>query len=218
MVFMNKYFSKSKLKSRGWTEALIRKYLPTPDRTMKNPMFGNSCAPICLYEVSRVESIELSDDFKASLALAASRVKASVKATVTKEKNLLRWVQNLVIDIPEMTRSDIINHAISHFNSRKKIQKEHYDDYCSRHYEEIHEYGYDDEPDFSLASTNSEPSFLARISVNYLRHQCFKYEDLLHQMSGKTGTSQAHDLLKKRINEAIHKKYPWTVTHRVTEV
>lgn len=211
---MNKYLNKSKLKARGWTDALIKKFLPTSDATMKNPVYSRKGSPMCLYLASRVETIEKTDDFKASFVLSAARKKASIKATETKRKNVLCWVEELEIDVPDMAKSELIERAIDHFNQRKKMQKENFEEYYYRHYEEFNEYGYCEEPDFSLATVDSDPAFLARISVNYLRHQCTKYDNQLIKLYGKVGNGDAHDLLKKRVNEAIYKKYPWTAISR----
>jgi hypothetical protein len=42
------------LKARGWTGTLIRRFLPTPDRTKVNPHY-RSGPPMRLYDLARVE-------------------------------------------------------------------------------------------------------------------------------------------------------------------
>jgi hypothetical protein len=56
------YFRSSELKQRGWTEGLIRKFLPKPDETKTNPII-RSAAPMKLYKIKRVEKIEKSEKF-----------------------------------------------------------------------------------------------------------------------------------------------------------
>ena len=43
-----KYYRSSELKQRGWTEGLIRKFLPKPDETKTNPIV-KSAAPMKLF-------------------------------------------------------------------------------------------------------------------------------------------------------------------------
>lgn len=57
-----KYYRSSELKQRGWTEGLIRKFLPKPDETKTNPII-RSAAPMKLYKIKRVERIEKSEKF-----------------------------------------------------------------------------------------------------------------------------------------------------------
>ena len=53
------YFRSSELKQRGWTDGLIKKFLPKPDETKTNPIV-KSAAPMKLYKIKRVERIEKS--------------------------------------------------------------------------------------------------------------------------------------------------------------
>ena len=57
------YICKSDLKSkRGWTDMMIKKFLPTCDLEKKNPHYRHA-APILLYSMEKVEQIENSIDF-----------------------------------------------------------------------------------------------------------------------------------------------------------
>ncbi len=47
----------SELKRRGWTDSLIRKYLPEPDGIEANPHHPGG-APMRIYRIQRVEAIE----------------------------------------------------------------------------------------------------------------------------------------------------------------
>ena len=62
---------------------------------------------------------------------------------------------------------------------------------------------------FQKAQTSSEPAFLKRICVNFLRHMCTEYEYTLHAMIGKVGKYDAYHRLRTRIFEAIKRTYPW---------
>ena len=47
-----KYYRSSELKQRGWTDGLIKKFLPKPDETKTNPVI-KSAAPMKLYKIKR---------------------------------------------------------------------------------------------------------------------------------------------------------------------
>jgi hypothetical protein len=50
-------FTMRQLKQRGWTAALIKKFLDPPDATRPNPHY-KSAAPMRLYMATRVEAVE----------------------------------------------------------------------------------------------------------------------------------------------------------------
>lgn len=55
----NIYYRNSELKQRGWTDGLIKKFLPKPDETKTNPIV-KSAAPMKLYKIKRVKEASLS--------------------------------------------------------------------------------------------------------------------------------------------------------------
>lgn len=205
------YNTKTELKERGWTDAMIKKFLPEPDKTRPNPMFKKG-APVCLYLLERVESIMGTEEFKDYDCKSKARKKSAKQGVETKKRKVIDWINGLLIEIPDFDKEVLIEKACEHFNNNKKNQKSLYDEWASHHYEEAYENEiYDLAPDFSMASPKSDEDFIARISTNYIRHECTTYEKQLDKMFGKTGKDIGHDLLKSRINEAIHRKYPWTV-------
>ena len=79
-------------RTRGWTNALIRAFLPTPDDTTVNPVY-KSKARVKLYAVDRVEQIELTEDFRRELAKvprARKQPKSRLPPSVPKGKDLYR--------------------------------------------------------------------------------------------------------------------------------
>lgn len=205
-----KYYTKSELKANGWTDAMIKRFLPEPDRTYPNPRYKNA-APVRLYQEERIEKVKETEDFRTFELKSAAKKESAKKAVETKRRKVVEWVNSLTIEIPEFEKEDLIVKACEHFNQNKIYQKECYDEWASRHYEEACENEVNGlSPDFSLATPSSDESFIARITTNYLRHQCTKYEKELDVMFGVTGKDLGHDILKARINNAIHAKYPWT--------
>lgn len=61
---------------------------------------------------------------------------------------------------------------------------------------------------FHFATVNSEPSFLDRVVVNYLRHKQTNYDNGLKIIARKTGKEQAYALLKNKVLTEISRAYP----------
>lgn len=56
----DRYFRKSQLKERGWTETGIKKFLKHPDSYEPNPIHPNG-APMGFFLMSKVTKLERSD-------------------------------------------------------------------------------------------------------------------------------------------------------------
>lgn len=69
----------STVKSRGWTEAMVREVLGEPDATAPNPHYRSAGAPMRLYYLDRVIAAESTDEFAAAKAKADRRRKSSRK-------------------------------------------------------------------------------------------------------------------------------------------
>jgi hypothetical protein len=177
--------STTDLKARKWTETLIRQFLPEPDKTVENPHYLSG-PPIRLYNLDRVEAIEKQVDFQDAIARAARRSEAASKAATTREERTMGMVADLAIEVPPFQREELIRLACDSYNSWT----------CDR------------EGDL-LAAPDADPDFLARICVNFLRHEMTPYDNGLEQLHGRTGRSDAHYRLKRRILDAIAEEYPW---------
>lgn len=58
------------------------------------------------------------------------------------------------------------------------------------------------------ATPESDPAFLSRISVNYLRHELCAYEDELAAVFGITGVWDATAHIRRKVYAAISAAYP----------
>jgi hypothetical protein len=56
------HISKEGLKERGWTASLIERFLPVPDKREAHPKNAR-WHKMCLYKLTRVRSIEMSEEF-----------------------------------------------------------------------------------------------------------------------------------------------------------
>lgn len=186
----NKYITKAGLRGkRGWTDKLIKDFLKEPDSWADNPYY-KSMPPMGLYLLTRVYEIENSGVFKMAQESARLRKQTAARAVNTKRMNIMNYVENIKIELPEIEYETLIQHACNSYNN------------FSRHL------AYEREIERELATPDSDTEFLNRICLNYLRHQCTKYEDQLARIYGKVGTEQAHEVLKLKVNEYILEKYP----------
>jgi hypothetical protein len=179
-------------KDRGWTGALIARFLGAHDDERPNPHY-RSGAPMRLYAWDRVVAAEATDEFKAAAdevgRRRSSRKLAAKKALKTKKRRLIAELRSKEITVPSFPKEELIGLACEHYNER---QKRH------RLYE-------DREP----ASANSNPEFLQRLCVNYLRHALTDYDNRLDGVAGKIGVDAARDLIKTGVLGAIASAYPW---------
>ena len=187
------YFFRPELKSRGWTNGMIDKFMPEHDAERYNPYFKRA-GKMKLYEKSRVMEIEAREDFKEALSIGRKRREIYLGVAVRKRREMIEWVMNLNISIPSIEKNKLIERACRQYNEWNLSNS-----------------GYGSKYEFEEATPMSNDKFLARICTNYLRHKCTSYERHLNKMFGKVGVREGHDVLQARINDAIHEMYPWTV-------
>jgi len=180
---MTKYIYHSTLINRGWTKKSIDLFLPTPDKTVPNPNYKKTTSK--LYDLSKVESIEKSNEFKLFQEKNAKKVLGSQKAVETKRVALIKYIKDLVIEVPQFDKETITQKACDHYNSG-------YNRYVNQ-----------------PATPDSDTGFLNRITLNFLRHTMTDYEKQLNTIWGKVGNSEAYQLLKEKVNNAIKEKYNW---------
>lgn len=187
----SEHISMSGLKGkRGWTDTLIKHFLPTPDKTAINQHYRTG-PPMKLYLLSNVNTIEQSDEFKAMMANAPVKKSSAKKAVHTKQNKIMKYVNAITVEVPIMSKGELIRNACNSYNNRKANYSYNGDDF------DYHE----------PANKDSDWTFLNRICINYLRHRCTKYEEELEKIFGKVGVNQAYTSLKAKVNNAILKAY-----------
>jgi len=182
------YYSKTEL-ARRWSMSLVNKYYPQCDEKRVNPFYRHSY-PMQLYDVNKVAHIESLGAFKADLKITNKRKLAASDRAKRKHDELIMYANGMQINIPSYEKDKLVKLACDHYNWWNDWKE--------------WEYG-----DFRRATPSSEESFLKRICINYLRHQCTCYDDELGKFYRKIGVQDAHDVLQTRINEAIKQKYEW---------
>lgn len=180
-------FSAPELKSRGWTEAGIRRFLGEPDAWAPNP-FYRSAAPMRFYERVRVERVEGTAEWQVWLEARRRRGEAASRAAETQRQQLLREIERLPPPpLPVLSKDDLRRHAYEHWRSWKLLRGD--------------DVGGD-------VSTETEDEFLDRLSINYLRHECSDYEERCNTLWGRVGREDGYDAIRHRIDYAIIDHYP----------
>ena len=185
------YITKPHLKNRGWTDAMVKKFLGAPDATKPNPHY-KSAAPMGLWDAKRVSKAERTAEWKAEREKSVGHKASAQKAVKTKTDKAKEFAQTVEIHVPVMDYNMAVKRACSSYNDWHE-------------YDRYGRYNIHFEP---ASSTESYPDFLRRITMNYLRHECTSYEDELYKLFGKTGVNEAHDILQRRINDEIRRVYP----------
>jgi hypothetical protein len=189
------FLSVPKLRTRGWTPALIASYLGEPDGTRRNPRY-RSAAPMRLYREDRVVEAEATPHWQAAAARAKVRSQAAHAVADRKRAALLRQVAELPITVRRLPQEKVAPRAITAYNQWRGMLA---DDSFYRQ----ERYG-----DFTPASAQSDPAFLERIVVNFLRHRLTFYEEQIEDLCGQVGVDEAIALLRTRIYQEIARVYP----------
>ena len=153
-----------------------------------------------LYDIAKVRYIESTDAFKADYAKVLKRKTAALQRAERKREELIMYANGVQISIPTIRKEELIRRACNSYNHfHRPIQRPwEYDiDFQERLFS------------WNPASKDSDEEFLKRITINYLRHKCTCYDKELESFCKKVGKQDAHDVLQKRINEAIKQKYEW---------
>lgn len=182
------YVSKAGLKAIGWTDRAISVFLDPCDKEAKNPHYAKA-APMRLYLKSRVEETEKSEAYQKFLGENAGRVASARKAVDTKKEKLLKELSGWTIVLKAKPYQKVIAAAIRSYNEF--------------HEEMLYERGHD----YTPAKADSDPEFLQRITVNYLRHELSDYDDRLEALFGKVGKDDAYRILNKMIYDKIADTY-----------
>ena len=182
-------FTMRQLKQRGWTAALIKKFLDPPDATRPNPHY-KSAAPMRLYAATRVEAVESCEDWRLAADRSRARSEAGKAVATRKADELIERAEQLPITVTRLPLDQLQKRAITSYNAfHEKVLWEGGNDY-------------------EKADVQSDPAFLSRITVNYIRHSLTAYNKYLQEVAGRIGVSQAIGTIRRRVYAAICATYP----------
>lgn len=183
------FLTQSQLRERGWTPALIKKFLGTPDAERTNPHY-RSAAPMLLYALSRVEEVEQQEDWQEAAKKAAERSQTGKSIADRKAAELIQAAEQLPITVTRLPLDILLSRTIGSYNAF------HEEMYCERGHE------------YQPANKHSHPSFLERITVNYIRHDLTEYDTHLEEVAGRIGVDEAKQVIRRRVYEEMAAIYP----------
>lgn len=189
----SRYLNKSDLINRGWTGKAIDKFLGRVSKKVENP-HGKKFAPTCLYSRERVEKAEKDPEFIKWFEKKVSKKDQYKKMVETKTTKTLDIIKNLKIEV--LRDNKYLQNAIDHYNKRPRYRRHEGLDF------------YYNVKEVSPATVNSDPAFLERISVNYIRHQKSGYESAIRILFGGVGKRKAYMEVVRKTFQEIIKVYP----------
>ncbi|MER8230949.1 hypothetical protein [Streptomyces sp. NPDC094049] len=174
------------VRRRGWTDAMVRDLLGTPDVQGRDPRRW-SLTPVRLYLLARVETVERTPEFAGSAALAPGRSAAALAHAERRRAAVLAAVRAEPVEVPRLPGPELERRAVRH---RRLLTAR------------------SPGPDGESAPPPMSRESLTRWQVSYLRQTLSRYEALLDGLYGETGRGEAERLLRRRLYEAIAAAYP----------
>jgi hypothetical protein len=185
------YYTLAALRARGWTPSMVRDLLGEPDAQGRSPFYGEA-APTRMFAIGRVEAAEGTEEFARALATAARRSAAAREAAARRRRAVLERIATEPVEVPRMTRSELSEEAVRHRNRRDRERAWDHPDHVPR----------------PAVVATTDPETLTRWQVDYLRHRLTRYDALLDGLYGGAGRTEAAQLLRARIHDAIARAYP----------
>jgi hypothetical protein len=191
MVKRGLLVNRKALTARGWTETGIKKFLGEPHRIEQRHRDYVGDYVVHWYLETSVVAAEASQAFQAFQAGKAARSAVARKGVESKYDKTMKFVEELDIEVPILSREKLVHLACESHNALAR--------------DRAMERG---QCDYPCASSNDDPAFLARIMVNYIRHQLTRYEAALYAQFGKVGVEDAKDEIRSKVYAAIAEAYP----------
>ncbi|MFE0700340.1 hypothetical protein [Streptomyces sp. NPDC058872] len=180
------YVTLTGVRRRGWTDAMVRELLGRPDFQGRDPRRW-SPAPVCLYLLARVQTVERTPEFAETATLCRAPASVSAGRTGQRRAAVLAAVRAEPIEVPRLPRPELERRAVRH---RRLLGAR--------------------EPGGPRGGGTPVPAgALVRWQVSYLRHALSRYEALLDGLYGETGRGEVERLLRRRSYEAIAAAYPF---------
>jgi hypothetical protein len=177
----DRFFKRSQLRRRGWTNSLIARFMPEPDGNLPTDHPVANCETFRIFLRSRVKAIESTPEFQRAVQDRISMRRALHRVARTPLEHLLAG-----ITVPVVPWNVLVTRACNNYNR-----------WCQRH-ERIRT-----EPVTPTPST----AMVTRIVVNYLRHNLTDYDEILKDNVRLLGI-HVYPILKKAVIEQIASKYP----------
>lgn len=181
---MTELLTYTQVRERGWTPAMIRDLLGEADQTRPNP--HSPASTMRLYTLTRVVEAEETESYLQRRAAAGKRADASRQSADRRREVLLAEIEKIEIRVSAMSMEELIRRACDSYNENAMGRG----------------------TDSLRATPSSDPEFLDRIIVNYLRHECTSYDGRLAALYRQVGKTDAVDLIREKVYTAIAEAYP----------
>lgn len=112
------YFNEKELKSRGWTDAMVRDLLGDPDDIRRIRVPGVGACETLLYSAHRVTKTERTEEFAQRQSRTQSRRAVASVGVEQKRAELLAWVDSIEIGVPKMEHDELLAAAWQHARRR----------------------------------------------------------------------------------------------------
>lgn len=197
--------SRSQLFGRGWTDTGIRRFLGDADSARPNT-YNRAAGPMKLWTTARVEAVEESADCAAWLQSSKQRRAESEAVADAHRAEVVDTVDAVVIEVEQVDIDDARACAIWAYNQRdlddaSKVSWAH--ERPTHEAMRLQDTGYRVE-----ATVDSDPEFLDRITVKFLRYHRTSYDAIGENIFRLFGRRVAHELLFERVLGAIAAEYP----------
>jgi hypothetical protein len=184
-------FTKAGLKERGWTDSLIRDFLPDPV-LRKNPVY-KSAAPMKLWYLEDIKKAEDTEEFVIRQEKASKLSQTRKSIADQKRAALLASIDSVEISVkyyePQEIRERVLKAKQAWY---QEVSMRHMDPDCGNAYD----------PSISEET-------IRRWEVNYIRHHLTKYDKKIKGLFNKVGKQQAYELLRTKTLDAIACVYPY---------
>ncbi|MFD3530307.1 hypothetical protein [Streptomyces sp. NPDC058664] len=200
------YVTFAGVRRRGWTDTMVRDLLGTPDVQGRDPRRW-SLAPLRLYLLARVETVERTPEFAETSALAPARSSAAAAYAERRRAAVLAAIRAEPIEVPRLPAPELERRAVRHrqlLGARSPgsprvgaSERAGTGAGAGR-----------GTPVALVAPAEAPAGALVRWQVTYLRYALSRYEVLLDGLYGETGRGKAERLLRRRLYEAIGAVYP----------
>lgn len=175
--------TKTALKARGWTDAIIRDFAGSPDAERPNPQY-RAAAPMLLWDAARIDAIESSPEFVARHTKAAERSTTRKAVAARKAHSLISQAEQVPIRTAfPATAAQVVARALQSKAERFAAT------------------GRD-------SDVHSAPDDVQlRWCYNYLRHECCTYELVIDSMRGQVGIDRAYQLVRERVERLCRERF-----------
>jgi hypothetical protein len=178
------YLKTCDLEDRGWTKGMIKKLMPKPCKTRSNrPHYGTTN----LYSEIRVLEIEREKSFEELKRKSADRSTKALALAEGRRSKRIESIEEIEIQIEKIDDEILLQLSIDNYNDLQWGKGSGLSE---------------------SASASSDPEFLERIQVNFIRHELTKYDYLLAAQSRKIGANESKSIIREKILVKIGEVYP----------